>query len=139
MRKVAIVGTVGVPANYGGFETLVENIIGEHCPNEIQYTVYCSSKAYEHKQNSYKNAKLQYLNLNANGVQSIVYDIVSLLKATSHNDIILVLGVSGCCFLPIYRIFSKKKLVINIDGLEHKRENGVNGLGVSLSFRKKWL
>ena len=35
MRKVAIIGTVGVPANYGGFETLVENIIGEYCPNEI--------------------------------------------------------------------------------------------------------
>ena len=34
MRKVAIIGTVGVPANYGGFETLVENIIGEYCPNE---------------------------------------------------------------------------------------------------------
>ena len=89
MRKVAIIGTVGVPANYGGFETLVENIIGEYCPNEIQYTVYCSSKAYNHKLSSYKNAKLQYLNLSANGVQSIVYDIVSLLKATSHNDIIL--------------------------------------------------
>lgn len=137
MRKVAIVGTVGVPANYGGFETLVENIIGEHCPNEIQYTVYCSSKAYEHKQNSYKNAKLQYLNLNANGVQSIVYDIVSLLKATSHNDIILVLGVSGCCFLPIYRIFSKKKLVINIDGLEHKREKWSKWARCFLKFSEK--
>ena len=31
MKKVAIVGTQGVPAKYGGFETLVENIIGENC------------------------------------------------------------------------------------------------------------
>ena len=29
MKKVAIIGTVGVPAKYGGFETLVENLIGE--------------------------------------------------------------------------------------------------------------
>ena len=137
MRKVAIIGTVGVPANYGGFETLVENIIGEYCPNEIQYTVYCSSKAYNHKLSSYKNAKLQYLNLSANGVQSIVYDIVSLLKATSHNDIILVLGVSGCCFLPIYRIFSKKKLVINIDGLEHRREKWSKWARRFLKFSEK--
>ena len=28
MKKVAIIGTVGVPAKYGGFETLVENLIG---------------------------------------------------------------------------------------------------------------
>ena len=33
--KVAIVGTQGVPANYGGFESLVENIIGENCPKDV--------------------------------------------------------------------------------------------------------
>lgn len=30
MIKVSIIGTVGVPANYGGFESLVENIIGDN-------------------------------------------------------------------------------------------------------------
>lgn len=64
--------------------------------------------------------------LDANGSQSILYDIVSLIKATKKSDVILILGVSGCCFLPIYRLFSKKRLVINIDGLEHRRENGGN-------------
>lgn len=44
MKQVAIVGTQGVPANYGGFETLVENIIGENCPKDVSYTVFCSSK-----------------------------------------------------------------------------------------------
>lgn len=39
--KVAIIGTQGVPAKYGGFETLVENIIGENASPEIQYTVFC--------------------------------------------------------------------------------------------------
>ena len=39
MKRVAIIGTQGVPANYGGFETLVENIIGEHCSDNIEYTV----------------------------------------------------------------------------------------------------
>lgn len=29
MKYITIIGTVGVPANYGGFETLVENVIGE--------------------------------------------------------------------------------------------------------------
>ena len=30
MKYITIIGTVGVPANYGGFETLVENVIGEN-------------------------------------------------------------------------------------------------------------
>ncbi len=122
MKKIAIIGTVGVPANYGGFESLVENIIGENASKGIEYTVYCSSKNYPEKQPSYKGATLKYLPLNANGSQSIPYDIISLLKATKESDVILILGVSGCCFLPIYRLFSKKKLVINIDGLEHRRD-----------------
>lgn len=34
---------------------------------------------------------------------------------------ILVLGISGCCFLPIFRLFCRKRLIVNIDGLEHRR------------------
>ncbi len=47
MKKVAIVGTQGVPAQYGGFETLVENIIGDHRSGDVEYTVFCSGKDYE--------------------------------------------------------------------------------------------
>lgn len=122
MKKVSIIGTVGVPANYGGFESLVENIIGENTSPGILYTIYCSSKNYTEKLDTYKGAKLKYIPLDANGVQSIFYDIISLIKASANNDTIVILGVSGCIFLPIYRIFSKKRLVINIDGLEHKRD-----------------
>lgn len=122
MIKVAIIGTVGVPANYGGFETLVENIIGEYKSSHIAYTVYCSGRDMVSKLTEYKGAKLNYVPLKANGIQSIPYDIVSLIKATRGADIILILGVSGCVCLPIYRLFSKKKLIINIDGLEHRRE-----------------
>lgn len=120
--KISIIGTVGVPANYGGFETLVENIITNVSSKKLTYTVYCSSKAYTERSDVYKGAVLQYISLDANGYQSILYDIYSLIKATKHSDSILILGVSGCCFLPIYRLFSKKRLIINIDGLEHRRE-----------------
>ena len=113
MKKVAIIGTVGVPANYGGFETLIENIIGNNTPSDVQYTIYCSSSNYSNKIGKYKKAYLKYIPLEANGIQSIFYDIISLIKASINNDIILILGVSGCCFLPIYRLFSKKKLIIN--------------------------
>ena len=121
MKQVAIVGTQGVPANYGGFETLVENIIGDNCPPDIQYTIFCSSKDLPNGKQSYKNAQLKYIPLHANGMQSIPYDILSLIQVIKGYDVILILGVSGCIFLPAIRLLSKAKIVVNIDGLEHRR------------------
>lgn len=121
--KLAIIGTVGVPACYGGFETLVENLLNEdEKTNNI--TVYCSSKSYSVKQSEYKDAELIYIPLNANGVQSIPYDIWSLLHAVfvEKSDNLLILGVSGALCLPLIRLFSKAKIITNIDGLEWKRD-----------------
>lgn len=121
MKNITIVGTQGVPANYGGFESLVENIIGENKSPNMNYTVFCSSKDLPQQINEYKSAKLKYIPLSANGIQSIPYDMLSLLKVTKETDVILVLGVSGSLIFPFFRLFSKKKLVMNIDGLEHRR------------------
>ena len=54
MKYITIIGTVGVPANYGGFETLVENVIGENASKDGNYTVYCSSKSYPKRLSLYK-------------------------------------------------------------------------------------
>lgn len=138
MKRVTIIGTQGVPAQYGGFESLVENLVGEQCDKNIKYTVFCSGKAYKEKLTTYKNAELKYVNLDANGAQSIPYDIISFIRATRISDVILVLGVSGCCFLPIYRLFApKKRLVINIDGLEHRREKWGKWAKRFLKFSEK--
>ncbi len=120
--KVAVIGTVGVPANYGGFETLVEQLVRHNQSDDLQYAVFCSKKSYNDERWVYHGAKTEYIGLNANGIQSIPYDIISLIRASRKSDVILILGVSGCAFLPIFRIFSKKRLIINIDGIEHRRE-----------------
>lgn len=122
MKNITIIGTQGVPANYGGFESLVENIIGENKSPNINYTVFCSSKDMPQQISEYKGVKLKYIPLSANGVQSIPYDMLSLLKVPKETDVILILGVSGSLILPLFRLFSKKKLVVNIDGLEHRRD-----------------
>ncbi len=122
MKRIAIIGTVGVPASYGGFETLVENIIGDNASQDVEYTVFCSSKSYADKCEEYKGAKLKYIGLKANGAQSTPYDILSMMKTGNKYDVALVLGVSGCIFLPIFRLWFKNKLIVNIDGLEHRRE-----------------
>ncbi|MCL1049559.1 DUF1972 domain-containing protein [Shewanella abyssi] len=121
MSKIAIIGTVGLPACYGGFETLVENLVDvQYQENDL--TVYCSSKSYKQQSSSYKGAKLAYIPFKANGPQSIIYDIVSLSHALfKRPDVVLILGVSGCIFLPFFRFFSKSKVVTNIDGLEWRR------------------
>ncbi|MCL1090125.1 DUF1972 domain-containing protein [Shewanella profunda] len=121
MKKVAIVGTVGIPAVYGGFESLVENLT-LHASNDIQYEVFCSAKSYSKKQYYHNRAKLTYIPLSANGINSIFYDIYSLILCIFKKpDVTLVLGVSGCLFLPIFKCFSKSKIITNIDGLEWKR------------------
>lgn len=135
--KVAIIGTVGVPAKYGGFETLVEQLVRHDSSDEIQYAVYCSKKSYNEERWVYHGAKTEYVNLNANGMQSVLYDIISLVKATRKSDAILILGVSGCAFLPVYRLFSKKKLIINIDGLEHRRDKWNKWARRFLKFSEK--
>jgi len=122
MKKIAIVGTVGLPACYGGFESLVDNIT-KHKSKSISYEVFCSAKSYPEQQDTCNGAKLIYVPLSANGVQSIPYDIWSLIKCLKTKpDVTLILGVSGCLFLPIYRLLSKSKVVTNIDGLEWKRD-----------------
>lgn len=119
--KVAILGTQGVPANYGGFESLVENIIGENCPEDVEYTVFCSSKDMPERLTEYKGAKLRYTPLHANGSSSIPYDIISMCKALRGYDVLLVLGVSGCLFMPVLRLLTRSRIIVNIDGLEHRR------------------
>ena len=122
MIKVAIIGTQGVPAKYGGFESLVENLLGDNCPDDVKYTVFCSGKDMHEKLSQYKRATLKYIPLKANGAQSVPYDILSLCKALKGYDVVLVLGVSGCLFLPIFHLLNSKKLIINIDGMEYKRD-----------------
>lgn len=119
-KRVAIIGTQGIPARYGGFESLVENLVESN--SNIEYTVFCSSKDMPSRPTRHKGARLLYIPLKANGIQSIPYDIISLVRAIDGYDTVLILGVSGAIFLPIFRLFSRAKVVTNIDGLEHRRQ-----------------
>lgn len=122
MKKVAIIGTQGVPAQYGGFESLAENLIGEHKSKDVEYTVYCSSKDYQDKIRTYKSAQLKYVNFHANGAQSVFYDAVCLLKTLRGYDTVLALGNAAALLFPLIKLLSKSKYVVNIDGLDHERD-----------------
>ncbi|UFH54874.1 DUF1972 domain-containing protein [Spirosoma sp. KNUC1025] len=119
---VAIIGTVGIPAKYGGFETLAEHLV-EQLGNEFDMSVYCTTKKYgaAQQQSHYKGARLIYLPFDANGLQSIIYDCISIVHALFYADVLLVLGVSGGIILPFVRWFTRKKIIVSIDGIEWKR------------------
>lgn len=134
--KVAIIGTCGVPANYGGFETLVENLLIYKKNQDIDYIVYCSSSSYKHKMKEYKGAKLKYIPFRANGWQALIYDSISLLRAYFSSDVILSLGGNDF-ILPVLRMFKKKKVINNFDGLDIERDKWGRVARLVMTFTTK--
>jgi glycosyltransferase involved in cell wall biosynthesis len=119
-RKVAIVGTNGIPAKYGGYETLAEYLTN-YLLDEFDFTVYCS-KTQPRLYTEFNKSKLKYIPLKANGWQSIFYDIFTLLHAAVTSDIILYLGPGAGFLVPFLKIF-EKKIIVNHGGLnEWERE-----------------
>ncbi len=117
--KVAIVGTRGLPNTYGGFETLAEYLV-EYLANEMEITVYCSSKDMTSKLDNYKGAKLKYIPITSHGALGILYDSVSLLNAIHKYDKILFLGFGAGFVMPFLKKY-KSKIILNIGGLDWKR------------------
>ena len=125
MKSVAILGTVGVPANYGGFETLAEHLVLQNAQlvNPHKLSVYCSEKSYNRKLSEYHGARLHYLPFNANGMQSLLYDMWSLVDAVLRGaDVVLLLGHGGSFIIPSLKLITKTKFITNIDGVEWRRE-----------------
>ncbi len=121
--KMGIIGTVGVPAKYGGFETLAHHLV-LNLSDKIDITVYNSTKHYpeEERVTHWNGAAIKYIPIGPNGLQSVLYDFVAMIHAAIYCDILLILGVSGCMFLPVIKLlFPYKKIIVNIDGIEWRR------------------
>lgn len=119
--KIAIIGSRGIPARYGGFETCAERLaIGlKELGHEI--VVYGLSESSK-ESGLYKGVK--YYNFKAPKKKSFQKPILAL-KSVIHclrekADVVLFLGVSAAPFSLLCRM-SKMKTVINLDGLEWKR------------------
>ena len=136
--RISVIGSVGVPSNYGGFETLVHNLVDYHHKTHSHHElfVYCSRPNYTSFPKNFLDANLEYLPIKANGVWSIPYDIWSIYKAISNgSDFLLILGTSGAIVFPLLRLLNfKKKIITNIDGLEWRRNKWNNFVRFYLKF-----
>lgn len=119
-KRIAIVGTNGIPPKYGGFETLADNLT-KHLNEKFDFTVYCSKKQKTGLKR-YNNSRLITLPLRANGWQSLIYDSITLFHAAVKSDVILYLGPAAGFMLPLIKLF-RKTIIVNHGGLnEWERE-----------------
>ena len=134
-KKISIIGTNGVPANYGGFETLADYLC-RGLSKDFEIIVYCSRTPKNKRLKTYSGAKLIYLPFKANGWQSMIYDSVSIIYSLFVHDVLVILGFSGV-FAFFAKPFFNKKIVFNIGGVEWKKVRGTKALGKLEILAKK--
>lgn len=117
-----IVGIVGVPGNYGGFETLADHLLDSRELTRRGIVVYCESTVVAKQGGHYKGARLLPIEWRANGWQSILHDSVGLWAASRAGGVVLVLGTSATFWLPLLRLlFPSNRYLVNMAGLEWAR------------------
>ncbi len=123
--RVAFIGSVGVPNCYGGFESFVDNcgpLIAEQVESVV---VTCDAAFYSNKNPVYKGVHRIFLPIAANGPSSIFHDLLAFFVVFNSSTHIVVLGVSGGPWFPLYRILCDlfgKRLIVNVDGVEWRRK-----------------
>jgi glycosyltransferase involved in cell wall biosynthesis len=129
--KVHIVGTHGVPAKYGGFETLADYLC-QNLHNDFDITVYCNAFKYTERPNEYFGVKLKYIRIEANGFKGIFYDLYTYVYALLTSDVILYLSPVGSGFMTPLKYLTGKKVIVNHGGLNEWEREKLNWL------QKKW-
>lgn len=135
--KVSIIGTNGLPAKYGGFETLTDQLV-RNLNEEFDITVYCSKTPKQLKIPLYQGSRLIYSPFKANGWQSFIYDFTTIIHSYFYADVIVVLGFSGAFAFP-FNVFFRKKIVFNIGGIEWKKIRGHAKTARIEIALKKWM
>jgi len=121
--RIAMLGTRGVPASYSGFETCVEELGSRLVQRGHEVTVYCRSHHITYAEPYYKGMRLVKLPTIRNKyLDTIVHAFLSSLHALRQRyDIALyfIAGNSPVTWIP--RLVGQKT-VLNVDGLDWKRE-----------------
>lgn len=121
--KIALIGTRGIPANYGGFETCAEELSARLAARGHDVTVYCRTHHISYAGSHYRGVRLVRLPTIANKyLDTILHTALSSLHALNKRyDIVLmfIAGNSPVSFLP--RLVGQQ-VALNVDGLDWKRQ-----------------
>jgi len=116
--KVAIIGSRGIPARYGGFETFAEEISLLLSEKGIDMYVQCESGSY--LQDKYEGVNLFFSDV-IKSENPLKYYFRGIRWALKNTDIIIVTSTPGSVFYFL-NFFRKKIIITNSDGLEFKRK-----------------
>jgi glycosyltransferase involved in cell wall biosynthesis len=121
--NIAIVGSRGIPGNYGGFETFAERLSLGLVERGHKVTVYCTAAYDKYRHQDYKGVKRVLIpSIPIKSVEKVFTSLLSCIHAASAcYQIIYFLGVSPVLYAWLPRLMGAKT-VINIDGLEWKRQ-----------------
>ena len=121
--RIAILGTRGIPASYGGFETFAEHLSTRLAARGHNVTVYCRSHYVSPRQLEYHGVRLKVLpTIRHKYFDTVVHTFLSAVHAISRRfDAVLICNSANAPFSPILRL-TGTPVAINVDGLEHKRK-----------------
>jgi glycosyltransferase involved in cell wall biosynthesis len=130
--KIAIIGSRGVPAKYGGFETAVETVAPRLAEMGWSVSVSCEGPRDRSKPAVYKGVNLFYFPVRPffRIIYEVLYDVYSLVKSSLACRCIYMLGYGAGLLFFIPKVL-RRKLAVNVDGLEWKRDK-FNGLEKSI-------
>ncbi len=122
-EKIAIVGTRGIPANYGGFETCVDEVSRRLVSMGDDVTVYCRRNNVGSSGDSYGGVKLRRLpSVHSKNLDTISHTFLSVVDALPRGfSLFHIFGLGNSLFSLILKLFGKR-VVISVDGLEWKRK-----------------
>ncbi len=120
--KIALIGTRGVPAQYGGFETCVEEVGKRLAAKGHEVTVYCRNSYYDEKKKTHLGMKLVHLpNMRKKSLDTLSHTFLSVCHcAIRRYDVYMVFNAANSFLLLPLRLLGRK-ISINTDGLEWKR------------------
>ncbi len=121
-RGVAILGTRGIPANYGGFETFAERLALDLVAAGVPVAVYCRSH-YATAGREWRGIRLVTLPTIRNKyLDTVVHTALSslhLVLRTRIRDVVLC-NSANAPTLPLLRA-AGRRVILNVDGLEWRR------------------
>ena len=119
---ILILGTRGIPAAHGGFETFVGYLAPYLVKNGWKVIVYCQEEGDSPIwEDTYEGVNLVHISIRGNGVRStIIFDWISLRDALKREGLLLTFGYATGAFSMLPRLKNRRH-VINMDGIEWKR------------------